>query len=50
MRSMRGKVLAFDLLKTSAKSWYFPKIADSDFLETEADFPETSVSDKIRND
>ena len=43
--------MAFNLLKTSAKSWYSSGMADrseglGDLSETEADFPETSVSDK----
>ena len=48
--------MAFDLLKTSAKLWYSSGMADrfegsGDLSETEADFPETSVSDKrIWND
>ena len=48
--------MAFDLLKTSANSWYSSGTADwsegpGDLSEMEADFPETSVSDKrIQND
>ena len=48
--------MAFDSLKTSAKSWYSSETADrsegpGDLSETEADFSETSVSDKkIQND
>ena len=48
--------MAFDLLKTSAKSWYSSGMADRSggldgLSETEVDFPETSVSDKrIQND
>ena len=53
---MRGRFSAFDLLKASAKSWYSSGMADrlegsGDLSETEADFPEMSVSDKkIQND
>ena len=48
--------MAFNLLKTSAKSWYSSGMADKleglgDLSETEADSPEANVSDKrIQND
>ena len=48
--------MASNLLKTSAKSWYSSGMVDrsegsGDLSVMEADFPETSVSDKrIQND